>query len=323
MAEEKKIDDDMSDLMKQHVREVSAQGLAGQVKVLSKRALKDIIDTLIKSYGGLQHQDLIAKIAEYELQVTQLNQKMTQMGGKMELLQAQNAELQSRDDELRASAAVDASKLPMLEEQNATLKKTLEGLEAEKKILEQQMEELRSSLGSDVETLRAELAELKPKYAEMVEKYAEVGKLHEEMDATRLRFDREIGEKDEHIERLQKALDESDAKRRIAELETEVKELKKTVHLLEIGLEHVDALADIRPDELLAKVEQARGAAAGGMAARLDLLKTTLEEDAKAYPKLLEAMNANKGSIQVMSSLAQLLARQAEIRAHIETIGGG
>jgi chromosome segregation ATPase len=338
---EQNLDQDVSSLVNKHVREVSARGLAGNVKVLSRRALKDIVDNLIKSYGGLEHKDLISKLAEYEMNMTQNNQKMTSLQGKVELLEKQNAELQQKDDALVASKAVDASKLPMLEEQVETLKKAVSGLEAEKENLARKMEELKDSMGEEVkqkleklEGLQAELDDLRPRFADMEKeneafnermagKDLELGHMNEEVDKIRATSDREIAERDDHIERLNKALDASDAKKRIAELELEVKGLKKSIQTLELGLEFFDVEIDIRPQDLLAKVEevQTQGALPAALGDSLSDLKATLEKDAQLYPPLLEAMYDSKGSVSVVCDLAKLLSRQKEIEAHLVTLG--
>lgn len=342
MSEEKqKLDQDVSSLVNKHAREVSAQGLAGNVKVLSRRALKDIVDNLIKSYGGLEHEELISKIAEYELQLTQTNQKMTGLQGQIELLTKQNEELRARDDELLQAKAVDASRIPMLEEQLETMKKTVSGLEAEKENLARKMDEMKDSLGDEVrqkldriDALESELGELRPACEAMqaenagfqdrlAEREQQMQSLHEQMDQAKARADQDIAERDEHIARLNKALDESDAKKRIAELEKEANELRKTIQLLETGLEFVDVEHDVRPEELLARAGEIRSA--GGlppaMDERLGLLESTLRRDAGDYPPLLEAMYGNQGSIQVACDLAKLLSRQREIAEHIETLG--
>ena len=62
---------------------------------------------------------------------------------------------EAKDDELVASKAVDASKIPMLEEQNATLKKTLEGLEAEKENLARKLLGPKADSMSDAQQVRA------------------------------------------------------------------------------------------------------------------------------------------------------------------------
>jgi hypothetical protein len=40
-----------------------------QVKVIKKSAIKEIVDSLIAEYGGLEHSELLAKMAEYELRL--------------------------------------------------------------------------------------------------------------------------------------------------------------------------------------------------------------------------------------------------------------
>ncbi len=342
MAEEQKnLDEDVSSLVKKHAREVSAQGLAGKVKVLSRSAIKDIVDSLIRSYGGLEHQELISKIAEYELNENQLQQKISTLQGKLEVLEKQNADLKARDEKFVASKAVDASRIPMLEEQNATLKKTVEGLEAEKENLRRKMEELRSSMGDEVKTklglidgLNAELAELKPRLAgleqensgfagKLSDREAQLKQLTDAMDQSKALHDREIADRDEMIGRLKRALDQSDAKKRIMELEVEIKDLRRTIQTLEIGLEFVGVEADMRPEDVIARIGKARTAASKlppGLAGRLDELEAEASMDGKIYKPLIDAMYSNNGSIQVACDLTKMLARQKEILRHVETI---
>jgi hypothetical protein len=142
----------------------------------------------------------------------------------------------------------------------------------------------------------------------------------DEFDSSKARHDREIAEREDHISRLQKALDESDAKKRIMELEIEVKDLKKTIQLLEIGLEYVDVEMDVRPEDVLGRLNEVAQNASDAQKPRLDMIKSSLESDAGAYEPLLKAMNENKGSISIACDLAKLLVRQKELRDHIETI---
>ncbi len=341
-GEDKNLEADVSSLVSKHAREVSAQGLAGKVKVLSRNAIKDIVDSLIRSYGGLEHQDLISKIAEYELNQNDLQQKISALQGKLEVLEKMNSDLKARGEQVVAAQAVDASKIPMLEEQNATLKKTVEGLEAEKENLKRRMDDLKSSMGDEVKKkldqidgLAAELADLKPKYAAMQAENAESGarladrdsqirNLNDQMDQAKAKSDREISERDDHIAGLKKALDASDAKKRIMELEVEIKENRKTIQLLETGLEYVGVVEDIRPAALSDRLAAIRSKASRlplAASAGLDEIEKTLAADGAAYQPLIDAMYSNNGSIQVACDLSKLLARQREILRHLETIG--
>lgn len=50
-----------------------------QVKVIKKSAIKGIVDEIIKAYGGIEHKDLLSKIAEYEFNISNLRQELERL----------------------------------------------------------------------------------------------------------------------------------------------------------------------------------------------------------------------------------------------------
>jgi hypothetical protein len=69
------------------VRDAS-EYLRGQkkVKVIKKSAIKEIVDGIIRQYSGMEHKDLLSKLAEYELQFSNLNQDKDSLAAEVERL---------------------------------------------------------------------------------------------------------------------------------------------------------------------------------------------------------------------------------------------
>jgi hypothetical protein len=108
-----------------------------QVKVIKKSAIKEIVASLIAEYGGVEHSELLAKMAEYELRLSDA----PRLAELEELLEKSREESAKREDELNR-------KLKALEEIIAgdQLKKRLEELECEVIALQSRVEELMRGL---------------------------------------------------------------------------------------------------------------------------------------------------------------------------------
>jgi tRNA U55 pseudouridine synthase TruB len=108
-----------------------------QVKVIKKSAIKEIVDSLIAEYGGLEHSELLAKMAEYELRLADA----PRLAELEELLEKSREESAKREDELNR-------KLKALQEIIAgdQLRKRLEELECEVIALQSRVEELMRGL---------------------------------------------------------------------------------------------------------------------------------------------------------------------------------
>ncbi|MHC4780680.1 MAG: hypothetical protein ACYTFG_19085 [Planctomycetota bacterium] len=337
----------MSDLMRDKVREVKAEGLSGQVKVLSRRALMDIVDQLIKAYGGLENQDLISKIAEYELQNKQLETKIATLQGKVELYESQLSDTRKEDDELRAKLKADETRLPMLEEQNEVLKKTVQGLEAEVKNLQRELGDAEASAQDaldkaivELEDLRAKVADAEPKIAAAEAAKAEaearlhdqlsmISDLEDKVNEVEDAKEKALAESREKIARLENALQGSDARKRILELENEVSDLQTKLEALEIGLEFIDVEDAPRFEEAeaeLKEVEEILGAVDASderalpIRQGLEAVRIQHEEDMESFPHITGMMYDNKGTVAVACELAKLIVRHAGLHEEIKAL---
>jgi predicted nucleic acid-binding Zn-ribbon protein len=74
----------------------AAEYLRGQkkVRVIKKSAIKGIVDSIIKTYSGIEHQDLLSKIAEYEFSISNLKQDRDALKEQVELLLKERQTLQ-------------------------------------------------------------------------------------------------------------------------------------------------------------------------------------------------------------------------------------
>ncbi|MHC5037638.1 MAG: hypothetical protein ACYTHM_10015 [Planctomycetota bacterium] len=336
----------MSDLMREKVREVKAEGLSGNVKVLSRRALMDIVDKLIKAYGGLEHEELLSKLAEFELKSKQMETKIATLQGKCELYEQQLSETRKEDDDLRAKLKSDESRLPMLEEQNEVLKKTVSGLEAEIANIKREMADAEDSAQETLDKAIKELEELRVKVAEaepriqaaeaardeaerrLSEKEDLIHDLEDRVQAVQADKEVALSDSREKIARLESALAGSDARKRILELENEVTELKGNLEALEIGIEFVDvekapqfgeaeaALREIE-ESLIPKAYDER---VKPLQECIRYVKTELADGKERFPKLQSLMYDNQGTIHVACQLAKLLVRHADLHEELKAL---
>lgn len=110
-----------------------------QVKVIKKSAIKGIVDEIIKTYGGIEHKDLLSKIAEYELNISNLRQELERLREERQTFQDDIAlkylkeieELKMRLATAEEMLAQDTSKEKMrkLEEEVLYLRQRVEELE--------------------------------------------------------------------------------------------------------------------------------------------------------------------------------------------------
>jgi hypothetical protein len=110
-----------------------------QVKVIKKSAIRGIVDEIIKTYGGIEHKDLISKIAEYELNISNLRQDLARLKEERQAAQDDIAlkyikeieELKMRLASAEEMLAQDVSKEKMrkLEEEVLYLRQRVEELE--------------------------------------------------------------------------------------------------------------------------------------------------------------------------------------------------
>jgi chromosome segregation ATPase len=345
---EHEVGDQMSNLMRDKVREVKAEGLSGNVKVLSKRALMDIVDQLIKAYGGLEHQELISKIAQIELEKKQMETQMASLQGKLEIYGQQGGDLRRENAELLAKVKSAEARMPLLEEQNAVLKKTTEGLEATAEnykakfaALEESARAAAEKAAADIAALEARIAEVEPQLSEaqalkadverrLKEKDDYIADLQAKVDETEAARERALSEQREKIARLEKALQQSDARKRILELENEVSDLRGNIHALEHGLEYVDAgPAPLFDDldlelqiveEALAKFPPENGDAVPFRGA-CKAARTALAKDRADWDELTRLMYEDKGTIAVACDLAKIIVRQEALRGQVRTLG--
>lgn len=344
---EKDFDDQMSNLMREKVREVKAEGLSGQVKVLSRRALMDIVDQLIKNYGGLEHQELLSKIAEFEMKNRQLETQMASLKGKIEIYESQLGEIRKEDDELRAKLKADEGRLPMLEEQNQVLKKTVSGLEAEIENIKRTHGDSEATLRENLDKAEAELADLRAQLAEtgpkieaaeaaradaerrLQDQMSVVTDLEDQVEDAKNAKEKALADSREKIARLERALQESDARKRILELENEVSELKTYLEALERGLEFVDIEPAPRFEEMEGEIQAvqeilgqvpAEDAEAAPVREGLNRSRALVAAGRESHARLLELMYGNQGTVSVACELGKLLARQAEMREELKAL---
>jgi len=122
--------------------------LRGQkkVKVIKKSAIKAIVDSIIKTYGGIEHQELISKIAEYEFTISNLKQDKLRLseqlaqvqGGQQALQEDEVIRYEKQIEELRArleaaekilAQEVSKERLAELEEEVLRLRQRVKELE--------------------------------------------------------------------------------------------------------------------------------------------------------------------------------------------------
>jgi chromosome segregation ATPase len=344
---EHEIGDQMSNLMKEKVREVKADGLSGNVKVLSRRALMDIVDQLIKAYGGLENGELISKIAQGELEKKQLETQIASLSGKLEIIDRQGGELRKENAEFLAKVKAAEARMPLLEEQNVVFKKTVEGLEATAENLKAKLAQLEEGTRTSAEQAAAEIAALKARIAEVEPKLAEaqalkadverrikekddyIGDLQNKVDEAVGAREKAVTELREKIARLEKALQQSDARKRILELENEVSDLRGNVQALEQGLEFLDAGPAPKFDDVeleLMEVEEALGKFpsenkdADPLRKGCKVARAAITKDRAAWDKLTALMYDQKGSISVACDLAKIGVRQESLRDHLRTL---
>jgi hypothetical protein len=344
---EHEIGDQMSNLMKEKVREVKADGLSGNVKVLSRRALMDIVDQLIKAYGGLENGELISKIAQQELEKKQFENQIASLTGKLEIFERQGGDLRKENAEYLAKVKAAEARMPLLEEQNAVFKKTVEGLEATAENLKAKIAQMEEGSRTSAEQAAAEIAALKARIAEVEPQLAEaqalkadierrikekddyIGDLQNKVDEAEGARERAVGEMREKIARLGKALQQSDSRKRILELENEVSDLKGSVLSLEQGLEFLDASPAPRFDDVeleLMEIEEALGKFppenkdADPLRKGCRIARAAIAKDRAAWEKLTALMYDQKGSISVACDLAKIGVRQESVQDHVRTL---
>jgi hypothetical protein len=113
-----------------------------QVKVIKKSAIKGIVDEIIKAYGGIEHKDLLSKIAEYEFNISNLRQDLERL----------KEERQTRQDDIALKYLKEIEELKMrlatAEEMLSqdVSKEKMRKLEEEVIYLRQRVEELEKGL---------------------------------------------------------------------------------------------------------------------------------------------------------------------------------
>jgi hypothetical protein len=113
-----------------------------QVKVIKKSAIKGIVDEIIKTYGGIEHKDLLSKIAEYELNISNLRQDLERYKEERQSLQDDIALKYLKEiEELKMRLATAEEMLSQ-----DTSKEKMRKLEEEVLYLRQRVEELEKGL---------------------------------------------------------------------------------------------------------------------------------------------------------------------------------
>ncbi len=113
-----------------------------QVKVIKKSAIKGIVDGIIKAYGGIEHKELLSKIAEYEFNISNLRQELEQLKEERQTLQDDIALKYLKEiEELKMHLATAKEMLAQ-----DTSKEKMKKLEEEVIYLRQRVEELERGL---------------------------------------------------------------------------------------------------------------------------------------------------------------------------------
>lgn len=117
-----------------------------QVKVIKKSAIKTIVDEIIHSYSGIEHKELLSKIAEYEFNISAFKQEKEKLSQQLEELLAERQafrdelaqKYEKELEELRTNLAaaqkmlsqdVSREKLRQLEEEILRLRRRVDELE--------------------------------------------------------------------------------------------------------------------------------------------------------------------------------------------------
>jgi len=120
-----------------------------QVKVIKKSAIKLIIDEIIQQYSGVEHKDLISKIAEYELNFSNLREQNALLKQQVEQLLMMQKSVQE-DTALKYEKELEEmrKRLSATEEllQQDSSKENVAKLEEEVIFLRQRVKELEAGL---------------------------------------------------------------------------------------------------------------------------------------------------------------------------------
>ncbi len=67
-----------------------------QIRVIKKSAIKSIVDSIIQEYSGMEHKELLSKIAEYEFNISNLRQDREVLKNELERLRREGGSLQEQ-----------------------------------------------------------------------------------------------------------------------------------------------------------------------------------------------------------------------------------
>ena len=253
--------------------------IKGKIRVLSRKDLEEIIAGLLKKYGSLSNQELIAQLGALEMQT---NQDKSKHERELEALRAEaNAALEAARNE--AAQALENLKL-QYEAQIAQIRETA-AAEVRERLVE--LERL-------VEQLRAQNADLEARLAALQAEY--------DKTATELAV-------------AKKALDSAD-KRTKAELLKQIADLQARIMELEMALAYFSLEEEFDTNKFTADAGALadRLQAAGGdrelvAASRVKDLQTQGLAEHLKFEALLQKMHEQKASVGVVVDLAKILKK--------------
>lgn len=143
-------------------RKVDASHLQGQVNIMAKKQLEQIILKMLEPYVGVENRDLMGEIAQLELKLSGIRE--TNEGLDQEILQ--------RQQEIAAIEAQHAKLLEQIEATREQYKQRRAELEARRAALEAEIEAIqgdRNKAAEQVEAVEAQLRQLEQEMARLEE----------------------------------------------------------------------------------------------------------------------------------------------------------
>ncbi len=253
--------------------------IKGKIRVLSRKDLEEIIAGLLKKYGSLSNQDLIAQLGALEMQSNQDRQKHER---ELEALRAQ-AEASIAQARAEGNDALEA----LRREHEAALAAAREAALAEVRERIVELERL-------LETERARTGELEARIAALE---AELDKVRSELAIARKAIDTDDKRTREQL------------MKRIAELEARVFELEMALDYFSLEEEFDFDRFTAEAEALAGRLQGAAGEEALRIYSRAKEIQAAGTADHAKFQALLAKMYEQKGSIGVVVDLAKLLKR--------------
>jgi DNA repair exonuclease SbcCD ATPase subunit len=220
-------------------------------------------------------------------------------------------------------------KLKAFEEELASQKSALEGTIA--------------SLREELEKAAADKATIEEKLRQLDAEKADLKRMLEESDvegmsALRSSRDAALLEKETALEKLSKLeaiVASNNLQNRLKELEYLLINTRKAYDQALLGLEFVDVIEDVDYPKLIAsaglildqiaevgvKVTESQSPYYSFLQSRMVRIESQLKNDALEYSKLIDAMNADNGSVSVIVEIARIAVRAAGFKNELSLAG--